>query len=81
MIFSVEVMVVIGLMLIAGLQFGWLWALVQLLCFICLAMSILSEMLTFGHARKDGADIKKAKWVAGIALSAALLLIIWQVLL
>ena len=80
MIFSVEVMVVIGLMIATGVWFGWLWALVQLLCFIGLVAVFLSEFLTYGHARDNGADSRRASRVAIVALTAALLLIIWQVL-
>ena len=80
MIFSIEVLAVIGLMIVTGLWLGWLWALVQLLCVISLVAAFLSEVLTYGHARDDSADSKNAKRTAVVALSAALLLTAWKVL-
>jgi len=80
MIFSIEMLAVISVMVATGLWFGWLWALVQLLCFICLAAEFLSLVLAFGHARDDGAGSKKARWVAIVTLSAALLLTAWLAL-
>lgn len=80
MIFSIGILAVIGLMVVTGLWSDWMWVLVQLLCFICLVVAFMSEMLTFGHARKDGADISEARWWAAVMLIASLSLVIWLVL-